>query len=93
MPSRLPSSRLPVIACGLAVALSGCAAVPLAEMASSRMAPPAAGPSACAQGPDCTTKIAGNGLPDLSKSLGDAFHALTGPASAPHDTAADTATK
>nr|WP_294504684.1 hypothetical protein [uncultured Rhodopila sp.] len=93
MPLIIPSPRLPVITFGLALALSGCAAVPLAEMAASRMAPPANDTPACADGPDCATKVAGNGLPDLSKSLGDTFHALTVPASAPHQVAADGATK
>jgi hypothetical protein len=91
MPPIFPLSRLPAIACGLA--LSGCAAVPLAEMASSRMMLPPGNTPACADGPGCVTKVAGNGLPDLSKSLGDAFHALTGPASGTHDTAADSSAK
>lgn len=85
----LPSSRLPVILSGLALALSGCAAVPLAEMAASRMAPVASDQPICAGSPGCMTKVAGNGLPDLSKSLSDAFHAMTGPSSAAHPVAAD----
>jgi hypothetical protein len=89
----LPSSRLPVIACGLAVALSGCVAVPLAQMAASQMVPVASSQPLCAGSPGCMTKIAGNGLPDLSKNLSDAFHAVTGSASATHPGAANGATQ
>nr|WP_294547094.1 hypothetical protein [uncultured Rhodopila sp.] len=89
MPLTNPSSRLPAIACSLAFALSGCAAVPLAEMAASRMTLPGNANPACAEGTGCGTKIAGNGLPDQPGSLGDAFHALTGSASGGHETAAE----
>ncbi len=89
----LPSFRLPVIACCLALALSGCAAVPLAQIAASQMMPVASDQPLCAGSPGCMTKVAGNGLPDLSKSLSDAFHAVTGQAPAPHQVAAIGATQ
>jgi len=59
---------LPVAACGVAIGLSACAAVPLAQMALS----PAPVKMPCATGSSCQTAAAG--LPDgLSKSFQNLF--------------------
>jgi hypothetical protein len=67
------SIALPITACALALALSGCAAVPLAQMAVTQMAPQPAclTMSACQPGP------AAGSFGDMSKGFGDSFRKLT----------------
>jgi hypothetical protein len=64
---------LPVIACALALTLSGCAAVPLVQLAAAQMAPQPACPtmSACQPGPTADS------YGDLSRGFGDSFRKLT----------------
>lgn len=64
-------SHLSLIVCSLT--LSGCIAVPLAQMAVSQM--PAPKP-AC---PGCTTEAVTSTFVSLSQGVSDSFHKLTGP--------------
>jgi peptidoglycan/LPS O-acetylase OafA/YrhL len=57
-----------------AVALSGCVAVPLAQMAVSQAAPATA---PCAAGTGCQTGLAGGGFGAMSKGVSDSFRQLT----------------
>lgn len=66
------SPALSVAACALALGLSGCAAVPLAQMAVTQMAPkPCLSASACQPG------AAGGSLGDISSGVSASFHRLT----------------
>jgi hypothetical protein len=64
------SLRLTFAVCTLAVALGGCVAVPLAQIAVSQMS------SANSSCPGCSTGALG----DISKGVSDSFHKLTGAA-------------
>ena len=81
------SPRLPILACTLALSLSGCVAVPLAQLAVSQMAPTK---SAC---PGCTTGTATGAFDDISKALSDSFHKLPGSAPDNQKIATDMPTK
>ncbi|HEY1411156.1 MAG TPA: hypothetical protein VGF36_03405 [Rhodopila sp.] len=65
---------LPLTACALALALGGCVAAPLAQMAVSQMAPANV---PCAAGATCQSGGAGDGFGAMSKSVSDSFHQLT----------------
>lgn len=62
--------HLPMIVCSLA--LSGCVAVPLAQLAVSQMAAPK---PAC---PGCTAETTTSTFVSLSQGVNDSFHKLTG---------------
>jgi hypothetical protein len=62
----------PVLAVALAFALSGCVAVPLAQMAVSQMAAPK---PVC---PECATDNATGLFATVSQGMTDSFHKLTG---------------
>ena len=66
------SPRLPVMAVTLAVALSGCVAVPLAQLAMSQMAPTK---PAC---PGCTADTAMTAFSTISQGVSDSFNKMTG---------------
>jgi hypothetical protein len=61
-----------------ALALNGCVAVPLAQMAVSQAAPATV---PCAVGTGCQTGVAGGGFGAMSKSVSDSFRQLTNLAS------------
>jgi hypothetical protein len=69
----------PIAGCALALALSGCVAAPLAQMAVMQMAPkpPCTAPS------DCQAATTNGSFADLSHGLSDSFHKLTGQTSDP----------
>jgi hypothetical protein len=82
------SSRvLPVLACTFALGLSGCVAVPLAQMAVTQMAPPK---PPCVDGPGCQTNVASNSFGDMSKGVADSFHRMIGGTAEPQTVAAGT---
>lgn len=68
------SLHLPVLAVALALALSGCIAVPLAQLAASQMVP---GKPAC---PGCTADTATTAFSTMSQGVSDSFNKLTGAA-------------
>jgi hypothetical protein len=67
------SIALPVTACALTLALSGCAAVPLAQMAATQMAPQ----SVCMAASACQPAPAAGSFGDMSKGFGDSIRKLT----------------
>jgi starvation-inducible outer membrane lipoprotein len=67
----------PIVAGALAMALSGCVAVPLAQMAVTQMAPQ----PACAAPTGCQPAATGGSFGGLSQSVSDSFHKLTSLAS------------
>jgi hypothetical protein len=67
------SLLLPVAACALALALSGCAAAPLAEMAMTQMA----AKPACPAGAACQPSAGAGSFGDISKSFSDSLHKFT----------------
>lgn len=89
MPLNRLAYRLPVLACGVLLGAGGCAAVPLAQMAATQLAPSHVTPGAvaqppCADGPGCNTNIASNAFGSLSKGISSSFQSLTGtPTAAP----------
>ena len=66
------SARLPVMAVTLTLALSGCAVVPLAQLAVSQMTP---AKPAC---PGCTTETAMTAFSTFSQGVSDSLNKLTG---------------
>jgi hypothetical protein len=74
MSSKRLSPGLPVAACALFLALSGCVAAPLAQMAVMQMAP---AKPAC---PGCSADAATGAFGEMSKGISDSFHKLTGEA-------------
>ncbi len=80
MQSKRSSSSLPLLACTLALGLSGCAAEPLVQMAVTRLSPQ----PPCAAGTNCPTNVASGSFGDMpkglfdSKGILDSFHKLTG---------------
>jgi hypothetical protein len=67
----------PIVAGALAMALSGCVAVPLAQIAVTQMAPK----PVCTDPTGCQPVAAGGSFGDLSRGFGDSFHRLTSLAS------------
>jgi hypothetical protein len=68
------SLRVIFAVCTLAVALGGCVAVPLAQIAVSQMS------SANPPCPGCSGGAPTGALGDISKGVSDSFHKLTGAA-------------
>ena len=66
------SPALPVAACALVMGLSGCAVVPLAQIALTQMAP-----KPCLAGSACEPGASAGAYGDLSKGVGDSFRKLT----------------
>jgi hypothetical protein len=75
--SRALSIGLPVAACALALALGGCVAAPLAQMAITQMTPK----PTCLVASGCQTGEAAGSFGDISKGLSDSFRKLTSLAS------------
>jgi hypothetical protein len=75
MPLKWSSPCLSLLVCTAALSLSGCVAVPLAQLAVSQMA--TARP-ACAPGPACQTDVASNSFGDISAGMTNSFHRLMG---------------
>ena len=65
---------LPVVACSLVLALGGCVAVPLAQMAVSQLA---SSQAACVAGAGCQTGTTAGSFAGLSKGFTDSYHNLT----------------
>jgi hypothetical protein len=62
------------VACSLMLALSGCVAVPLAQMAVTQMGPAKA---PCVAGPACPAGPGSGTFGDISKGISDSFGKLT----------------
>jgi hypothetical protein len=87
MSMQLSSVRRHAVACGLLLGLSGCvAAVPLAQMAVTQMAPP---PAPCAAPSGCQT----GGFGDISKGISSSFGKLMGGSAQDQRVAADVSKK
>ena len=66
---------VPLLACTLALGLSGCVAAPLAQMAVTQMVP---AQPACTPGSNCPANAVAGSLGEISKGVTDSFHKLIG---------------
>ena len=66
---------LPLAACAVSLGLTGCVAVPLAQVAVSQIMP---AKSPCLAGPGCQTALADGSSAGMSKGVSDSLRRMTG---------------